>query len=204
MFIGRTEVEAETPILWPLDVKTWLIWKDPDSGKGGKRKGQQKMRCLDGITNSMDMSLFKLQELVMDMVAWHAAVHEISKSQTRLSDWSELKWTELKELITSPTPSPSWRMENLGWVQGSWSTVLLLHHQQSEESHTCYSHHHKFFLRKCPETIRKFRVSQQPILLVWPRNNLNLLYSKLQYFSLFGLSVHQTHEFVFHNITIIR
>ena len=67
VFIGRTDVEAETPILWPPDAESWLIWKDPDAGKDwGQGKGMTEDGWLDGIIDSMDMALGGVQELVMD------------------------------------------------------------------------------------------------------------------------------------------
>ena len=98
IFTKRTDAEAEGPILCPPDAKSQLIGKDHDAGKNWskRRRGQQRMRWLNGTTDLISMSLSKLQELVMHREAWHAVVPGVTNSQTWVSNGTELNWFLLK------------------------------------------------------------------------------------------------------------
>ena len=100
IFIGRTDAEAKAPILWPLMRRTDSFEKTLMLGKieGRRRRGWQRMRWLDGITDLMHISLSKLQKLVMEREAWHAAVHAVTKSDMT----KQLHWTELTIWYTLP------------------------------------------------------------------------------------------------------
>ena len=99
VFIGRTDGETETPILWPPDAESWLIWKDPDAGKdwGQEEKGTTEDEMVGWHHRHNGHGFGGLRELVIDREAYSAVVHGVAKSWTRLSDWTELNWKSMEK-----------------------------------------------------------------------------------------------------------
>ena len=130
--IGRTNDEAETPILWPPDEKGWLIWKDPVAGKdwGQEEKGMTKEEIVGWLHRLSGHEFHRLQELMLDREAWRAAAHGVANSWKQLSDSTELKWTEClpstvwnRNPFLAPKMSPSFLSRD---VMPTGYTVLSL------------------------------------------------------------------------------
>ena len=123
VFIGRPDAEAETPILWPPEAKSWFIEKDPDAGKdwGQEEKGTTEDEMVGWHHWLSGHGLRGLQKLVMDREAWRAAVHGVAQSRTQLSDWIELNWMEKQTKRTD-----LWRV-GLGGGRRAWDAWREYH-----------------------------------------------------------------------------
>ena len=134
-FFVRNDAEAEAPVLWPSHAKSWLIGKDADAGRdwGQEEKGTTE----DGMTDSMDVSLSDFREMVMAREAWHAAIHGVAKSQTRLRDWTELNlhcWWECK--LVQPLWRKVWRFLKKLEIELPYDPAIPLLGIHTEETRT--------------------------------------------------------------------
>ena len=123
-FIGQTDADAEAPVLWPPNAKSWLIGKDPNTGKDWRqrRRRPQRVRWLNSITESMHMNLRKLAEIVKDRGTWHAAVHGVAKSQTWLCDWTATKVFQMKFCFHCK----KWSSTDDNTAHSNWDIIVLV------------------------------------------------------------------------------
>ena len=126
VLIGRTDVEAESPILWPPDAKADSFEKTLMLGKieGMRGRGRQRIRWLDGITNTLDMNVSKLRVIAKDREAWHATVHGVAKSRTQLSDFTfTFHFRALEKEMATHSSVLAWRIPGMGEPTGLLSMV---------------------------------------------------------------------------------
>ena len=138
IFIGRTYAEAKTPILWPPNEKNWLIGKVPDTGKDWRR-GEKELTEdeMVGWYHRFNGHEFEEAPMVMDREAWHAAVHEVAKSQTQLSDWTELNIPLCLYTTFSLCIIPPWTLSLLACL-GYCEWCHYVHGNADTSSRQCF------------------------------------------------------------------